>query len=542
MRCSRVFCTLLGLFGLVSLALPAEAQWLTFTEETGTRLVLDGVALDDGEEKDISVADFDHDGWDDVVVVRKRPFSNPGPRQDVLLMNLNGVLTDMTATYAPEFISDLTDSRDVYVDDFTGDGWEDVVIASTYHDQPKFYRNLGEDGGGNWLGLADESNARFPVLAPPGQSPPPGPLFCAVWGGDVDNANGSDIYFANYNPNGGATEDVLLMNDGTGVFTDETSTRLGNRANVAFGSGVILADMNNDGWVDIVKLSTKFGVSPWNDNGIYLLYNDGNGEFDNLPFYQYSANSPYMMTIGDLNDDDILDVYTVDDGQDRIHIATSINAGVVSYSNSNANSTRTTGFGGNVRMADMDLDGDLDVGVSPADVDIANCDGSGGEFALLRNNGTGGLSDPWPSNQDQNFHLRSHDFAFMDVNRDGCLDIFFGLCTGWALFIQDECAALAVPDVASVDAPLIASPNPFRTQVLIQHSLAGDLAGGAKVDVYDVAGRLVRSLWSGDASDVPAEFVWDGRDDRGARARPDVYFVRMSVGDRVDHAKVILVD
>ena len=533
---------LLGLYGLSLFAVPAGAQWLSFTEETGTRLSLSTVSINDDEEKDMAVADLDHDGWDDIVVVRKVPFSNPGARQDVLLMNVNGVLTDMTATFAPGFISEVTDARDVFIADFTGDGWEDVVIANTFHQQPKFYRNLGESGG-NWLGLADESGARFPFFAPPGQDPGPGPLFCAVWGGNLGGNSALDLYFSNYNQGGDtATEDVLLINNGAGIFTNETSTRLGTYARSAFGTGVILADMNNDTFTDIVKISTLFAVTPWNDIGIFLLYNDGTGDFNNLSYQQYSAGAPYMLAIGDLNNDGMKDVYTVDDQQDRIHIATSITGGVVSYSNSNTNSTRTLGFGGNVAMADMDGDGDLDVGVSPADVDIENCTGpQAGEFAFLRNNGSGALSDPWNSSNDQNFHLASFDFAFTDIDRDGCLDIFMGLCEGWATFMQEGCA-VSVPDVASSGVSLKAAPNPFRTQVTIQQSLAtAGVTGDARVDVYDVAGRLVRSVWSGAASEAPGQLVWDGRDNRGARVRPDVYFVRVSFGDRVEDAKVVLI-
>ena len=52
--------------------------------------------------------------------------------------------------------------------------------------------------------------------------------------------------------------------------------------------------------------------------------------------------------------------------------------------------------------------------------------------------GEGVLTDPWGA--DQNFHVRPHDFEFVDVDRDGCLDLFMGLCTGYAVFRQTNCA------------------------------------------------------------------------------------------------------
>lgn len=418
----------------------AVAQWVTFSDETGTRLSLTSVSINDGEEKDIAVGDLDKDGWTDVVVVRKRPFSNPGARQDLLLMNENGVLVDRTADLAPGFISNLTDSRDVFIGDFTGDTWPDVVIANTFGEQPKFYRNLATDGEGIWLGLADESSSRFPTINVPGDVSVL--QFCALWGGDVTGNGALDIYFANYKSFGGTT-DVLFINDGTGVFTNETVARLDDLANVAFGTSVEIHDMDMDGDNDIVKISTLYGVPPFNGTWMGVLFNDGTGVFKNLPPLEFPNASPYMFSIGHLNDDDMLDVYNEGDAQDKILITTSVTQDSnVSFAVSEpAPSPRTGGFGGNTKFADVDGDGDLDVGVAPIDVDIANC-GSSADFALLRNNGDGALSDPWPASGDQNFHLSPHDFAFLDVNQDGCVDIFMGLCMGWRVFINSDCSPL----------------------------------------------------------------------------------------------------
>ena len=44
------------------------------------------------------------------------------------------------------------------------------------------------------------------------------------------------------------------------------------------------------------------------------------------------------------------------------------------------------------------------------------------------------FEDPFPS--DLSFHATSFDFAFIDINGDGCLDLFAGLCTGYKVFIN----------------------------------------------------------------------------------------------------------
>ena len=51
----------------------------------------------------------------------------------------------------------------------------------------------------------------------------------------------------------------------------------------------------------------------------------------------------------------------------------------------------------------------------------------------------------------QNFHLDPHDFGFIDVNNDGCLDLFMGLCTGWAVFVQTNCPPPPCPEDVNSD-------------------------------------------------------------------------------------------
>ena len=50
--------------------------------------------------------------------------------------------------------------------------------------------------------------------------------------------------------------------------------------------------------------------------------------------------------------------------------------------------------------------------------------------------------------------------------------------------------------------------------------------GPASVQVFDVRGRLVRSLHEGPLEAGPHDLAWDGRDDRGAALASGVYLVR----------------
>ncbi len=80
---------LIALLVILAGVVPASGQWVDFTDRTSSRLSLSTISISDADEKDIAVGDLNRDGLTDVVVVRKAPFSNPGARQDVLLMNEN---------------------------------------------------------------------------------------------------------------------------------------------------------------------------------------------------------------------------------------------------------------------------------------------------------------------------------------------------------------------------------------------------------------------------------------------------------------------
>ncbi|MCZ6837551.1 MAG: VCBS repeat-containing protein [Planctomycetota bacterium] len=451
-------CGITSAMALCAVSMPnstALGQWIDFNDETNTRVsfqpFIDAPGLDprfDDEEKDIAVGDLDRDGWPDLVIVRKEPFSNAGPRQDVLLMNVKGVLVDQTAQQAPGFLTTLTDARDVVMADVDGDGWLDVIIANTFGEQPRLYMNRGRDSKGHWRGLVDVSDTRLPTIVVANLA---GPQFCALEAGDLTGDQAPDIYFANYRQGGGTT-DVLLINDGTGRFIDESNTRLGEYANVAFGTGVRFSDIDLDGDIDILKISTLYEALPFDSRWAGILFNDGTGDFDTHPFLEIPNLNTYMIDVGDLDNDDRPDLYLVNDGQDHILINNQSipNIQVDFLVTVPDVSPRTTGFGGNVHMGDVDRDGDLDVGIAPIDVDIANCGGAI-DFALLQNDAQGALHDPWPLSTNLPIHAQPHDFAFVDLNRDGCLDIFMGLCTGWRVLIQKSCCLGDADRSGSVD-------------------------------------------------------------------------------------------
>jgi hypothetical protein len=72
------------------------------------------------------------------------------------------------------------------------------------------------------------------------------------------------------------------------------------------------------------------------------------------------------------------------------------------------------------------------------------------------------------------------------------------------------------------------SPNPFNPVTTIGYSLAEK--GRASLKVYDVEGRLVRTLVDGECDAGPHRHVWDGCNDLGQRLASGIYFVRYRAG------------
>ena len=415
-----------GLALCVANTASAQSNWVDFVDETNARLVLTSVDLaTDPEEKDFATGDFDNDGDTDLICVRKVPFTVAGPRTNVLLMNENGVLTERNTPYALGF-STPDDTRDLWVFDVDNDGWLDFVTASTWFEQPRCFMNLGNDGMGNWMGFVVNPGFMTAPFSPP-------PKFCSVVSGDVNNDGWDDLFFSDYeNPLG----DRIAMNNGNGTFTDESDTRLlTGLFQSTFGTQGHIEDLNGDGWKDIVNASGSFDPTDAN-------YNNGSGVF--IEGFTFPTAAAYQSNVGDMDNDGDLDVYICDDSQDYIFFneGTPIPGGQVTWSSAVGvtNSFLTQGFNHHNHFADIDRDGWLDLGQADVDVDSPGC---GGQFALLRNNlavsASRGYSDPNNSNFQPWNTFGNYDFAWIDINGDGCLDMVQGLCSGYKLFIQTDC-------------------------------------------------------------------------------------------------------
>lgn len=481
-----------------------RAQWVSYLDQSSTRInAASGLVLTDSEEKDYAWGDLDKDGDIDLVIVRKQPFTSGGHFPNVLLMNEGGVLVDRSGTLTTSTVPgssgflDATNDRDVVIADVNGDGWDDVITATTlttsmpeYIRANRVYINQGESGG-VWQGLLYDDANRIDDAPWNGEH-----RFCSVAAGDVDGDGDQDLYFGDYQQGGSRSMDIndrLLINDGTGYFSDESSTRMtATMLESSFGMKVAIVDMNNDGKLDILKddaLNAPQAVSiSYNNTATEGIFGDYT-----LPY----GNQPYHFNVGDLNNDGWQDFIVSDDGQDRYVLnqgATGSQPAAFSspIAFSYSGGGNDDGFGGNNLIADLDNDGWEDAIVADVDVDISGCNRRCHIFRNLGNAPNVTLQEQIVSGQvvggiTPAALQGTFDVAVFDIDGDGWKDLVVGRCTGTQVYICDPptgltfafnggLPAMIPPGVTrqvTVDATGIGGVNPVAGTGELYYSING---------------------------------------------------------------------
>jgi hypothetical protein len=476
-----------GIFTVVLavLSLPAQGQsfgdgWAGFEPAPGL-LAASGVSSPT-TEVDFTAGDLDADGDDDLIVVRKEPYTKPGARTNLLLMNVNGVLVDRSAQWAAAsdvagdsgFLTPTTD-RDVQIADLDQDGWLDVVTCTALMDgkpkalsHPRVYRNLGS-GAGGWLGLSYEE-ARIPQLVTLGGLPV-APHATAVLVGDVTGDGAPDLYLVDHDsgfdgydePAAWDLEDRLLINDGAGYFTDETVLRMQSLMYVGgFGVGGLIGDYNLDGKNDVMRASTGSLSDPVQE--VSLSYNNPAAEGTFNIYQEVYQLSPYAVASGDLNQDGRLDVVAGDQNQDRYLLNTGVDPlGRVIWSPALLFDFLTAdddGFTGQILVHDLDHDGSPEVLIADEDVDIAttpayrlhvyhNLGGAPGAYVMLREERQSSAASSWIGAE--GLHdadlLRTYDMAALDIDGDGFDELVLGRVDGTSVWRNTTGERVCQPDL-----------------------------------------------------------------------------------------------
>lgn len=256
----------------------------------------------DDDRAGLTLFDFNGDGLLDILTVIGHYLSFDSAPVEIALNNGDGTFTENTASIIVGDIPAFLHPREMVEADFNGDGVSDFFIAGHGYDADPFPGEanglLLSNGDGTWSG------AELPSI---------GTDFShSAAAGDIDNDGDLDIYVGNL---GGHTPAAyILVNDGVGGFTINSSILPDSIASVSPYTTSLFMDANNDGAVDLV-----LGGDQTTTNKIYL---NQNGSFSdsaviNLPeSTTFTSNIVVDSQVYDFNNDgydDILFVSTKSD-------------------------------------------------------------------------------------------------------------------------------------------------------------------------------------------------------------------------------------
>lgn len=228
--------------------------------------------------------DLDGDGDLDLILTDSYPETNGpvSPAGHLFINDGAGGLTELAGA-APAM---LEGNQPIDVDLFDADGDFDLdILLDTHQGQL-----------GLWLndGAAMFSDASDGVVFSDGNHY--NPAAC-----DVDGDGDLDFWVDNAGP--GYTEQ-LQINDGSGVFTDETADRVSGNDGED-DNGVVCVDLDYDGDFDAIVVSLAFG------GPLRYLVNAGDGTFMQLDgAIPDNGDSSLWAELGDLDDDGRLDMVT----------------------------------------------------------------------------------------------------------------------------------------------------------------------------------------------------------------------------------------
>ena len=268
-----------------------------FTDEAAARLP--GVSSKAGA---VRFGDVDNDGDLDLFVGDNWTGLNGGAIAHLYLNDGTGKFTESANPLPSVAFGDEPDDFDL----FDADGDFDLDLFVNMHSGMK---------GSLWIndGTGKFSDLSANIPSQQGGLFRYGPVAC-----DVDGDGDLDIWQDNAVSPGGREQ--LLINDGTGKFTNETADRVtGNPS--ADDNGLACVDVDGDGDLDAVIMSLS--------NQERVLFNDGTGKFTYQAGTFSQVNDPTLwFDFGDLNGDGRLDVVTAqgegNPATERLYLGTSL--------------------------------------------------------------------------------------------------------------------------------------------------------------------------------------------------------------------------
>ena len=251
----------------------------------------------------VAVGDIDNDGWEDIFFVSNMKGGNKLYRN-----KHNFQFDDITAIASVKGRSDW--STGVTMVDINGDGWLDIYVSTVSIDgllnsSNELYIN---NKNGSFTESANEYGLNFKGHCTQSS------FFDFDNDGDLDCLllNHSREYAGDYQTSQlrkkmDAQSGEKLLQNNNGKFTDVTAKAGLISSSLTYGLGAAIGDINNDGWMDIY-ISNDFKE---ND---YCYVNNGDGSFTEQSSLLFGHNSRFSMgnDMADINNDGWPEIISLD--------------------------------------------------------------------------------------------------------------------------------------------------------------------------------------------------------------------------------------
>ncbi len=521
----------------------------------------------------VAVSDLNADGQPDLVV------ANAGSASvSVLLGNGNG-----TFWYKTDYSIKSTlgsSARSVAIADFNADGKPDLVVTDVDGLTNKVWVLLG-NGNGTFSPGGAFSTGTNPVTVATADLNADGRLDLAVvnagsntvsvllqnaLGGlnrldyptGIDpasvaiadlNADGRpDLVTANYSYDG--TVSVLLGN-GDGTFGPQTDFGTGR-----YPLSMAIADLNADGRPDLVT-ANSYSLG----NTVSVLLGNGDGTFGTKTDFG-TGSYPVAVAIADLNSDGRPDLAVANENPNTVSVL--LGNGDGTFGTKTDFGTGSVPFA--LAIADFNADGRPDLAVANS--------GSSTVTVLLHTkeqlvatllaqfdatSGPDGIELRWSFGDASRVSSatieRGPDSVgpwspiTLELRRDGDVTAALDRKTdpGRTYFYRlnvklVDGSSVRFGPISSTASALIResalnvlAPNPARAASQVQYSVAR--AGHVRLEVADVTGRVVTTLFDGIQPAGRFQLAWDGTN-RGQRLQAGLYFVRLTTLDRIVAMKI----
>jgi PKD repeat protein len=249
---------------------------------TFTEIITGDIVSDGGATNSASWADYDNDGYVDLIV------SNGGSENNFLYHN-NGTGTFTRILTGPVVTDGGTSWAPVW-GDYDNDGYLDLFIANNGNEANFLYHN---NSGNSFTRITIGD-----IVTDTGLS----------WGsafGDYDNDGDLDLYVTNY----GGQANNLYQNNGNGSFTKILTGAI--VSTTRYSTDCQWVDVNNDGYLDLASANAHFQGGTNSENIIYI--NNGNGTFTEVTSGEAFVDNDFSsggLAAGDYDNDGFIDLST----------------------------------------------------------------------------------------------------------------------------------------------------------------------------------------------------------------------------------------